>query len=218
MTRRTTSRAPGMFPGRQPSSHPNPCLGRVCSRYAGSERTPRRSRKVQNDGCQAGSRDGFEPQGGALAPNTHDGLETRQSEARRRRGGSGPQTRRRRGFHNAPQIRHIRREPQVVPETWPGAGLTACRWRVPTYSASRGRQDTPSGRYHSGPWARDPATPRAAVLTQRDAGPVTPRRGPPQRAAGRVPNTSERGLRGFRARRSSYGAARSFSARTHTPR
>jgi hypothetical protein len=111
MTRRTTSRAPGMFPGRQPSSHPNPCLGGVCSRYAGSERTLRRSRIVQNDGCQAGSRNGFEPQGGTLAPNTHDGLETRQSEARRRRGGSGPQTRRRRGFHNAARVRQRAADP-----------------------------------------------------------------------------------------------------------
>jgi len=121
MTRRTTSRAPGMFPGRQPSSHPNPCLGGVCSRYAGSERTPRRSRKVHNDGCQAGSRDGFEPPGGVLAPTprmvskrdsqrpigntTGPGRETRR-RARVPQGAVCPTTRR--GSHNAPRVCHSR--------------------------------------------------------------------------------------------------------------
>jgi hypothetical protein len=121
MTRRTTSRAPGMFPSRQPSSHPNPCLGGVCSRYAGSERTPQRSRTVQNDGCQAGSRDGFEP-GKSACAGTGDGLETRQSEAPR-------QTRTVRGTPaNANSQRHAgKREEAPASNATAGAAPTTRR-------------------------------------------------------------------------------------------
>jgi len=180
MTRRTTSRAPGMFPGRQPSSHPNPCLGGVCSRYAGSERTLRRSRKVHNDGCQAGSRDGFEPPGGVLAPTprmvskrdsqrpignaTGPGRETRR-RVRVPQGAAGPT--RRRGSHKAPRVPqraagmpqpracHKRREPW--PEDRPPAGTTSprsdrtTRRGIPASAMRRGLRDTPPGGYYKRP-------------------------------------------------------------------
>jgi hypothetical protein len=68
------------------------------------------------------------------------------------------------------------------------------------------------------PWAPDPATPRAAVLTQRDAGPCN--------APARAPTTRRWACpEHFRARTTrvprpaiKLRAARSFSARTHTPR
>ena len=257
MTRRTTSRAPGMFPGRQPSSHPNPCLGGVCSRYAGSERTLRRSRKVQNDGCQAGSRDGFESPGKRACADTDGGLETRQSEARwqtrrlpasKRDGGRGscnaprachkaasrglrtrrrrvPQvpgadrtTRRgmpasavRRGLRDTPPGGYCKRplpsrphDTARVPTSVRAVSLTACRWRVrhtpPTATAGHA-----AGLVPQCPGSGPGNASRAAIPTQRGAGPCKrPGAGPHKRAAGRVPNTSGAGLRGFRARRSSY--------------
>jgi hypothetical protein len=155
MTRRTTSRAPGMFPGRQPSSHPNPCLGGVCSRYAGSERTLRRARTVQNDGCQAGSRDRFEARGAVLAPTPRDGLETRQSEARWQTRRLRPQTRRRARSCNAPRVCHKSREswPEDTPprvSQVPGADRTTRRG-MSASAVRRGLRDTPPGGYYKRP-------------------------------------------------------------------
>jgi hypothetical protein len=177
MTRRTTSRAPGMFPGRQPSSHPNPCLGGVCSRYAGSERTLRRSRKVQNDGCQAGSRDGFESQGGALAP-TRPRWSRNETVRGTLANTTAPGLKARRRARVPQRAAGMSQSREPWPEDTPpartqvpGADRTTRRG-MPASAVRRGLRDPPPGRYCKRPLpsrphdtARVPTRVRAVSLT-----------------------------------------------------
>jgi hypothetical protein len=180
MTRRTTSRAPEMFPGRQPSSHLNPCLGGVCSRYAGSERAPGRSWTAQNDGCQAGSRDGFGwrakgPSGDATMVSKRDSHGPRATR-RARAAGRGPPAAPPERAHSTPSAHEL-----------PGP-----------LGAGPGR----AWRARKRPWARTRRTPRTACTKRRGpspgqrpgAGPHKTRRGPS------ATNTPGRRTTEFRAR------------------
>jgi hypothetical protein len=213
MTRRTTSRAPGMFPGRQPSSHPNPCLGGVCSRYAGSERTLRRSGQYKTTAAKQAAAMGSSLREECLRRHrrwsrneTVTGtLATRRLPASKRDGG--------RGSCNAPWVCHKaasrgprtrrRRVPQV-----PGADRTTRRG-MPASAVRRGLRDTPPGWYYKRPLlsrphdtARVPTSVRAVSLTahrwactayaadcdrgtRRGAGTTVPRLGTRQRLAQR---------------------------------
>src|SRR6266536_5185784 len=185
MTRRTTSRAPGMFPGRQPSSHPNPCLGGCVPATPGANARLGGHGQYKTTAAKQAAAMGVEPWEGRSRRH-HDGLETRQSEARRERGGPGTQTRRRarvtttrygyapqtpRGMDRTTRTRHVQTSPGAglttrghAPQPPLTVGLTACRWRTPQARREPRPQDTAPGLYHKRSGACDAAKHRTAVL------------------------------------------------------
>ena len=176
MTRRTTSRAPEMFPGRQPSSHPNPCLGGVCSRYAGSERAPGRSWTAQDDGCQAGSRDGAGRERRHL-PATPRWSRNETAWAAGQRDGRGPTAAPSARAHSTPSAHGPPGRVSAGPRTRParthtplGAdrqrphGVRQRRGSEPLSSPRRGPpQSAPRAVCHQHPRARDYGVPRPVI-------------------------------------------------------
>jgi hypothetical protein len=145
--------------------------------------------------------------GWSACADTHDGLEKRQSEAHWQYDGPGPQTRRRarvpqRAAGTSQTPRAVGRRPAAG---YPGNAARRGPHGVLLTCTRICREPRPPGHaagpVPQSPWARDPATHRAAVPTQRGAGPANaPARAPTNAPLGVSQTLPGAGLRGFRAR------------------
>ena len=167
MTRRTTSRAPGMFPGRQPSSHPNPCLGGCVPATPGANARFGGPGKYTTTAAKQAAAMGSSPREECLRRHrgwsrneTVRGLSaTRRARAAKRDGGCGshkaPRVPQRAAGMPQPWACHKRREP--LPEDRPPAGTTSprsdrtTRRGIPASAMRRGLRDTPPGGYYKRP-------------------------------------------------------------------